>query len=408
MSEEWKKRLLPASFRGVPFFIESHEFSGGRKVVGHEPTDRDSTFSEDTGIKQKTYALDCHVIGDNYFFIRDALIKAMDNRDPGVLIHPYLGAKDVRPASFSVSETISEGRIAKLSLQFVDAGEKSFPTAKIDAVTSLLTSVASTVAIVQNAFQTAFKIASLPAFAISSTRLAIEGFFTDLRNGIDNVRTNPEKKAEIIKKIDEAEAEVESLILNNASLASTVDSIVSDLAGVVEEPTDNDTIDISNGRNEKLVIFDTVINFTTNYINIIDNTPTRVSEKANNKALDELIVGIGIARIAEAASLVTYQTKDKALEIRESISSKIVEQLNIVSDDTFQALKDLNAKVTEAIPNPNENLSTISTIKIPTEQNSILLAYDLFESKDFEKDIINRNGVRNPGFISGDIEVLNG
>ena len=124
MSELWKARLLPGSFRGVPFFIASHEAGGGRHSKKHEPPDRDSGFSEDIGKKTPDFKIEAHVLGDNYFFIRDALIKVMESGGSGLLVHPYLGIKSVQPVNFAVRETteLKNSEIASWNRSNASAG----------------------------------------------------------------------------------------------------------------------------------------------------------------------------------------------------------------------------------------------------------------------------------------------
>lgn len=243
MSDVWKARLLPASFRGIPFFIESHDLKGGRNAVSHEPADRDNTFSEDIGRKGKVFTLEAHILGDTYFFIRDGLISAMDTKDPGFLVHPYLGIKEVQPEGFSVRESTDEGRICRISMTFIEAGEKSSPLALLDKITGFVTNVVVGVAQVQNAFQLAFKVAELPSYAIESANSLVKDFVTTIRNGIKNVSLKPEQQAELNKKLDDYDGNSEAMVRNPASNAAEVDSIISLLKDVVEDPPDSFTIE---------------------------------------------------------------------------------------------------------------------------------------------------------------------
>ena len=79
-----------------------------------------------------------------------------------------------------------------------------------------------------------------------------------------------------------------------------------------------------------------------------------------------------------------------------------------IDDDSFQGLEDLNAKLVRAVPNQRSTLYNIKKINLPDAVPSIVLAYDLYESDENEIDIIKRNLIRKPGFVSGEIEVLVG
>ena len=147
----WQDGLLPASFRGIPFFIDSHDAVGGRSAVNHEPPDRESSFAEDMGKMHDGYKITGHLIGDNYFFIRDALIRAMEEKDPGILIHPYLGLIDVQPGKYKFTEDTTEGRICRFDLNFSEAGDPNIVFAIIDIVSKFLSNVVAFMAQAENA-----------------------------------------------------------------------------------------------------------------------------------------------------------------------------------------------------------------------------------------------------------------
>ena len=52
---------LTASFRGVPFFVESSDISAGRRTVTHQYPQRDEPFTEDLGRAAREYELSAFV-----------------------------------------------------------------------------------------------------------------------------------------------------------------------------------------------------------------------------------------------------------------------------------------------------------------------------------------------------------
>lgn len=403
----WAARLLPASWRGIPFFIEHHELRGGRNAVDHEPPDRDSTFAEDIGRKGKKYIVEGHVLGDNYFFIRDGLIKAMEKKGSGILIHPYLGAKELQPEGYTLKETTDEGRIARFSFTFIEAGEPSAPFAILDAVTDFVTSVVVGVAQVQNAFQVAFKVASLPSFAVDSAKAVAKDFTTSIRNGIKNVRLKPEQQAKLTRDLDNYDNNTEALTRNPASNTAEVDNLISSLKDVVEDPPDNFTVDTTLGRDDKLDVFITLLSFTSVNAIIIGDTPTRIQERINANAYIDMIKQLAIIRLSEQAIAKTFESINSAIALRETIGEFVNEQLaKTPSDDVFQALKDMYSKLVSVLPDDNTTLASVKSLSFAYDIPSLVLAYDLYESPDNERDILDRNRVRNPGFIIGDVEVL--
>ena len=129
----WRDNLVPASFRGVRFDVEETEAPiAGRRVAVHEYPGRDVPFVEDLGRQTKSWSIEAYVVGDDYADRRDRLIDACDMAGPGELVHPYLGALQVACTSCSVAERTREGRMARFSLSFVEAGENQYPTSATD------------------------------------------------------------------------------------------------------------------------------------------------------------------------------------------------------------------------------------------------------------------------------------
>jgi len=134
----WRDDLLPASFRGVPFFVNDHELALGRRNAEHEFPLRDTGFVEDLGKKNRHYRVIGYVIvvpgsGESYFPDRDALIAALEQGGTGTLSHPYLGELTVNVANdCRVKETLEEGGMATFTMEFIDSGSNPSPVSQQD------------------------------------------------------------------------------------------------------------------------------------------------------------------------------------------------------------------------------------------------------------------------------------
>jgi len=118
----WRDRLLIASFRGIPFHITTRDFDTGRRGPLHEYPKREAPYAEDMGRRARLLPASGYVIGDNYRLQAAALIAACEVPGPGTFIHPSLGAFQVRCDSCVMSENEYEGRMARFSFVFVEAG----------------------------------------------------------------------------------------------------------------------------------------------------------------------------------------------------------------------------------------------------------------------------------------------
>ena len=119
---------MPASAASAFRWHETEAPIAGRRVAVHEYPGRDEPFVEDLGRRTKRWTVEAFVVGDDYAAIRDRLIDACDMPGAGELVHPYLGSLQVACTACSLTERTREGRMARLSLEFVEAGANQYPT----------------------------------------------------------------------------------------------------------------------------------------------------------------------------------------------------------------------------------------------------------------------------------------
>ncbi|QWA30500.1 DNA circularization N-terminal domain-containing protein [Pseudomonas sp. RC3H12] len=123
----WRDQLHPASFRGVPFHVDSDSMPAGRRTQTHEYPQRDKPLVEDLGRVTREIKLAGFVIGEDCYFQRDNLLNALDKPGAGELVHPWYGRLTATATSCSVSHERREGGMVRFDLVFVEDGEKGFP-----------------------------------------------------------------------------------------------------------------------------------------------------------------------------------------------------------------------------------------------------------------------------------------
>lgn len=123
----WRDQLHPASFRGVPFHVDSDTAPAGRRTQTHEYPQRDKPLVEDLGRVTREIKLAAFVIGEDCYFQRDNLLNALDKPGAGELVHPWYGRLTATATVCSVSHERREGGMVRFDLVFVEDGEKGFP-----------------------------------------------------------------------------------------------------------------------------------------------------------------------------------------------------------------------------------------------------------------------------------------
>lgn len=94
--------LLDASFRGVPFQVESVSDKGEKSLAIHEYPYRSGAEVEDLGRKARVIPLKAVFWGVNYLSGLRALVKAFEEEGKGELIHPVFGSVEVAIRTWDV------------------------------------------------------------------------------------------------------------------------------------------------------------------------------------------------------------------------------------------------------------------------------------------------------------------
>lgn len=129
----WLEQLLPASFRGVPFQVDTIEHQAGDNVVLREYPFQDLPTVFRMGEAAEEIKFSAYVIGDDYIDQRQALRDVLSGE--GVLIHPTAGTMRVFVAGkFTIKENpTAEGGIARFDLTFVRAEARRYPAGVANA-----------------------------------------------------------------------------------------------------------------------------------------------------------------------------------------------------------------------------------------------------------------------------------
>lgn len=113
--------LLDASFRGVPFQVESVSDKGEKSLAIHEYPYRSGAEVEDLGRKARVIPLKAVFWGVNYLSGLRALVKAFEEEGKGELIHPVFGSVEVAIRTWDVGHEADRPDYATVSFEAVEA-----------------------------------------------------------------------------------------------------------------------------------------------------------------------------------------------------------------------------------------------------------------------------------------------
>jgi prophage DNA circulation protein len=141
----WRDNLVPASFRGVVFHVETSSRASGRRLVLHQYPKRNTPYAEDMGREAVKWTFSGYLIlrdkgiPGNLLTQTNLLILALEADDAGLLIHPSIGTMMVLCQTYSYTDNRQRGGFVQFDMTFVEAGAPVMSMSIVDAVSMLLT-----------------------------------------------------------------------------------------------------------------------------------------------------------------------------------------------------------------------------------------------------------------------------
>jgi prophage DNA circulation protein len=385
----WLEQYRTASFRNVNFYVTQHEATGGRRTATHEFPNNDESYTQDMGLTTRQYTVDAYVIGDNYFAQRNKLLDALESGGAGSLVHPYLGSRNVMCSEYRLRESVAEGRIARFTISFINAGEIIYPEEVVDSSASILDAREAALLAINNWFLATYQIARKPWAVVQNARDTIGVGVTAVNDAKKLVQTVPEFKAAVGDAIDD----VVNLSRDATELAITTTQLLSfgTLATDIFEATAENARWQFEGLKE-LFDFQPVVNKG-------EDDPATVY--AYLISFSAVVVASGLTAVMEYDSF----------EDSKVIINKMIEQIDSIltienlDDNIAVTLKDLQKIIVESIDLKGVDLSRLSVIVLTQAQPALVLSHALYGSIDQEQDILTRNKIGQPGFVPGGVPI---
>lgn len=433
---DWRSRLRDAEFRGVPFSVEDDEGSFGRRVQVHEYPNRDKPFTEDLGRATRRLSINAYLIGDDYAEQRDRLIVAIETAGPGTLVHPQYGEMQGSiDGSVRVAHSTAEGRMCRVSFQFVESGELSFPTAGIATANRLSETGGFFDDAIDSMFE-AFSLSGIPDF-IQSDVLAdaadMLGTVADAFKMVDSgvsaamrllqgdlsvILMPPSAANDFVRALQKAWRAGDRIYGDTSDLVTMVKT----MSGVTLDPglaprgtwpTDSGSVSAQKARSNLVAsaIRTTAISTSANIVTDLPQPRTAPSQSRQAGTMSNVtgaqvatdIINVSHSALDSTAQSTTVNpppTWDALTDIRGAINTAIdQEQLRTTDDALFlqiAALRtDLNRDISARLAQAERTAQRTPSEVLP----AIVLAAGWYDDAAREADILDRNSVRHPGFV---------
>ncbi|MEM9378412.1 MAG: DNA circularization N-terminal domain-containing protein [Planctomycetota bacterium] len=392
----WRDRLLEASFRGVPFYVDAHGAEGGRRLVGHEFPGRDGPLVQDLGRATESLRIRAYLVGDDYDLERDRLLAAAREAGPGELVHPYLGTLSVRCAAFRVQETRRDGGICTIALSFIESGVE-------DA--GLFRSSGDAVAEVQEA-------------ADAVVLVQVEEF----PDAVEGLGRSSSVTAAIAGEVDRFAALVAGAPLTGpvdelATLQRDAERLVDSALGLVATPArlaelGRDLIfGLAASFDSRRARFEALLDLVAAGPRL--ESPLTGLGQSRNEGVTltaGLFRSIAAAEAARAAAEIDWEFLGEARAARERFQAVVDGLLETVSDGAYRTLVALTDRVATVTPIEDQELPSLERVVLGRTLPALVVAYERFGTRDRDAEIVARNpeAVRHPGRLpaAAELEVL--
>ncbi len=380
------------SFRGVAFGTLAHSVEGGRRTITHEFPLKDVPFLEDLGLKARTFSMDLYVLGDDVSARRDELTKALEQKGPGTLVHPYLGVLTVQVTGYSLSETYDEQRIAKFSVTFVFPGKLESPKA-VTSVSGSVSSLSTTSTLLACANASEIDVSS------SKTQSQVTEIVGTLSDTVQTAAQQAAQPSSVATGTDLA-----ATFQKTSSFVQTLGSVVelvshpelmaAALADCVFQLANLGMTPFQAFRAYNRLLTDVQLAFTKYHF---PESALGLTMSANLARIQDVMFTAVVTSAAAQAVDADYRTNDQALSARSDLAQMFQVAMSSVSDDVlFGYLQDLLALSLAAIPSADKALPNLVKIRVSAQLPTLVLAYDLMSGSVDESTVIELNGVRNP------------
>lgn len=426
-STDWRSRLQSGSFRGVPFEVEDEEGVFGRRVQVHEYPNRDKPYTEDIGRATRRITINAYLIGDDYPEKRDRLIAAIETEGAATLVHPWYGEmKGNVDGTVRVAHSKGEGRMCRVSFQFVESGELSFPASGVASGQVLDGSVDSLTDAVAGAFSS-FGLDGLADFVQSGVlddATAMLGTITDAFKMVDSgvsaamrllqgdlsvILRPPSTASDFVHALQNAWRGGSRL----AGDASDLVTMVKTISGVTLDPglaprgtwptNSGSTVTRSKQTNLVAAVLRTVaIAEAARTVTSIPEPPRTAERKGAGSTASDIVkvTHAAIDSASEGEAREPSATWDDLTDIRSALNDAIDrEQLRAADDSVFLALATLRADVNRDISTRLAQVEKTVTRTASEPIPALVLAAEWYDDATRENEILYRNEIAHPGFV---------
>lgn len=407
----WRDRLLPASLRGVRFWVESDSRAGGRRVALHQYPLRDKPYAEDLGRQARRYSVEAILVGPDYDLELITLQDALERSGAALLSHPTYGLLSVAVVGYRTTLSTAEGGLARVSMDLVEAGENAFPLSVADSLGGVVTGASDLIDTARSAFNTAYTVAGYASLVGDAAVALVGAYLAPLGALAGTLGMSSADQADYAAGLGSAQRDLTFLVSSPALTGAAIADATTPLRTLAGAPWP------AYQALRPLAEWD-------EGETIPETTLARVQQAANQTAIVGLVRDCALANAcaaalsaiadgADAAAVATLAagipaTQNEITALRDELLGLIDARQAEASDALYQAWATLRARVARDLSQRALAAPRLRTVTPDATGPALAIAYRLHGDAARAEEIIRRNRIRHPGFVPGGLplEVL--
>lgn len=411
------RQAVGGSFRGVPFFVASHQFGTGRRIAVHEYPNLDDPFNEDMGRVSRSVSLEAYLLGEDVRAQLERILQAMEREGAGSLVHPYLGTKTARCTACQVQESATEKRRVGLSLSFVlDPDIRPTPVVLTDARSAAQLAAKSAKSATASRFARVFTLAKASAATVDAAVKTTEHLLDQVATARESMR----QAAAYVSKLGQIRQNLALLLMAPGDFAARVQDLLTTAEDAVLPSGTSSTRRVTYATTGSTAVVASpdpssllarvqlsealAMSQAGADLAVVPNQTAseRRLQASNQRELVALFQQSATFDLAEKLIGAKITSVDDASDLQNSVDAAFENVLSTTEDpEVYQLSQDAQAAALSYLRETSADLAVVLTTTPARTVPSLVLSFEVYGTHTRADDIVARNGIQHPGFLPG-------
>lgn len=415
-ARDWLHTLFPASYKGVPFFVEKDWESGSRRIVEHEFPMRDVPFLEDLGEGVRHYDVTAYVASDAADSDAASVIAVCATRGPGSLVLPTHGPIVVRCLNFERSRNKDKHGYIALEMRFTREGAASALVSVANLANLVFVTAEATALQTALSFAQATITAAQPDYVVNAATNGVQ----DNASALEAIRTSSQvdpavsaaQTTEIQAIFDAAPTIAETPVVGAGVYATTAGENANSPAVDLGARIVASARALSAGMPAGNAVAQFEDLFTSSQVEVVAPvyvTPGTLQEKANTEAAQQLLRMSALMSYSEAIARTTLSDRPSAITLRANVAEYFESEIEVVNAADIalaNAIMALRDSVINYLSRAVLDLAPVINVEANLVLPSLFWAFKLYQDPTRALEIAARNQLAHPSFVPMEFEAL--